>query len=132
MNRVLLIGELVRDPRIAYTKSGAMVANFCLKCQSRATKDGKGRYDYANVSAWEACAASIANSKAGATVVVDGQLQSRSYEKDGKKVWVTEVNASLVEVVGAISEEDWSSVGPPPMAEKKDEQPQPADDTIPF
>jgi single-strand DNA-binding protein len=85
-NEVHLAGVLARDPEIRYTTSGKAVANFTV-----ATTNEK-HTDYHRCTAWEKQAERLGEHfKKGSFIKLAGRLQTRSYESDGRKVYVTEV-----------------------------------------
>jgi len=106
VNKVILIGNLGRDPELRYTQSGQAVANFSL-ATSESWKDKnsgerKESTEWHRITTWGKTAelASQYLSK-GRTVYVEGRLQTREYEdKDGIKRKVTEVVASNVTFLG--------------------------------
>lgn len=96
MNKVILMGRLTRNPEVRYTTSNVLVASFSLAINRRFAKEGEERQaDFINVVAWdktgEFCSKYF---KKGQQVGIVGRIQSRSYDdKDGKKIYVTEVVA---------------------------------------
>ncbi len=94
MNKVHLIGRLTRDPEIRYTQSGKAMARFTL-----AIDDGYGdnkRTDFPTVTVWGKTAETIGNSlHKGSKVAVNGKITTSSYEKDGQKIYTTEVTADM-------------------------------------
>ena len=96
MNKVFLLGRLVRDPEIRTTQSGKMVTSFTLAVDRFA---GSKEADFIPVVTWEKLAENCGNSLLkGQRCLVEGRLQIRSYDgKDGQKRWVTEIVASSVE-----------------------------------
>ncbi len=97
MNKVILMGRLTRDPEVRYTSgNNTLVASFSIAVNRRFAKQGEERQaDFFNVVAWdktgEFCSKYF---KKGQQVGVIGRLQTRNYDdKDGKKVYVTEVVA---------------------------------------
>lgn len=100
MNRVILIGNLARDPEITTTTNGVSVANFAIAVQRRYTNaEGEREADFINVVVWRALAENVHKYlKKGSKAAVSGALQVRSYEAaDGSKRYVTEVVADEVE-----------------------------------
>ena|SRR5690625_904095 len=100
LNRTVLVGRLVRDVDLRYTPSGTAVANFTIACNRPfKSKDGDQEADFINCVIWRKPAENAAQyTKKGSLVGVDGRLQSRTYDdKDGKKVYVTEVVADSVQ-----------------------------------
>lgn len=90
LNRVILVGRLVRDPELKYTPSGTAVCNFTLAVPRKFNKD---ETDFIDCQVWrglaETCASHLTK---GSLVAVEGRLQVRSYEdRDQKKKKVTEV-----------------------------------------
>ena len=95
MNHVQLIGRLTKDVNLRYTQSGKAVASFGI-----AVDDGYGENkttDYLNIVVWGKAAETCGNCIAkGSKVGISGKIKTRSYEdKDGKKVYVTEVVADM-------------------------------------
>lgn len=99
-NRVTLIGNLCDEPNFMITQNGISNVKFRIAVQRR-FKDkmtGQKKADYVNVVAWRNTADFIRQYiHKGDLVVVDGELQSRSYDaQDGSKRYVTEINAEDV------------------------------------
>lgn len=97
MNKVILMGRLTRDPEVRYTNgNNTMIATFQIAVNRRFAKQGEERQaDFFQIVAWdklgEFCSKYF---KKGQQVGVIGRLQTRNYDdKDGKKVYVTEVVA---------------------------------------
>jgi|SRR5690625_2729552 len=100
LNRTVLVGRLVKDLDLRYTPNGVAVANFTIACNRPfKSKDGEQEADFINCVVWRKPAENLANyMKKGSQIGVDGRLQSRTYDdKDGKKVFVTEVVADSVQ-----------------------------------
>ena len=102
MNRIILLGRLVKDPDVKVTTSGKTVCTFTLAvARPFSGKDGKREADFINIQTWNKTAELIGNyvSK-GQRLLVDGRLQIRSYDgKDGQKHYATEVVADRVEFI---------------------------------
>ena len=106
LNKVMLIGNLTRDPEIKYIPSGSAVVNITL-AMNRTWKDktsGEKKEDvcFARVVVWgrraEVCAEYLTK---GSPVFIEGRLQSRSWEGEGgKKNSVLEVVAENVQFLG--------------------------------
>lgn len=100
LNKVILIGNLTRDPELRYTPNGTPVATFGLAV-NRKFKD-KEDVTYVTIVVWsklaELCGDYISK---GSPVAIDGRLQSRSWEtEDGSKRSVLEVVAENVQFLG--------------------------------
>ena len=100
MNKVILIGNLTRDPELTETPSGVAVCRFAIAVsRDYANADGTRETDFFNITVWrgraETCGKYL---KKGNKVAVIGSLQTRSYEdKDGVKRNVTDIIANEVE-----------------------------------
>ena len=104
LNRICLMGRVVHDPELKSTTTGANVTTFAVAVErSRAGQDGKRPVDYIDVVAWRNTADFVCKyfSK-GSWIVVEGSLQTRTYEdKEGKKRKVYEVLADNVHFGGS-------------------------------
>lgn len=98
LNRIVLIGRLVRDPELRYTPNNVAVCSFTLAVDRPFAKEGQQKADFINCQAWQKTAEACANYLAkGKVAAVDGRLQIRTFEgQDGQKRWVTEVVAETV------------------------------------
>jgi single-strand DNA-binding protein len=100
MNRVVLVGRLTKDPDLRYTPNGVPVASFTLAVNRPfANGQGEREADFINCVIWRKPAENVSNFlKKGSMAGVDGRIQTRSYEgQDGKRVYVTEVQAESVQ-----------------------------------
>jgi single-strand DNA-binding protein len=100
MNRVVLVGRLTKDPDLRYTPNGVPVATFTLAVNRPfSNQQGERESDFINCVVWRKPAENVANFlKKGSLAGVDGRLQTRNYEgQDGKRVYVTEVQAESVQ-----------------------------------
>lgn len=106
MNNVTLIGNITRDVEVRYTtgQNQTAVCNFSIAINS-----GYGdnqRVDYPNIVAFGKTAENIGKyCGKGSKVGVVGKIQTGSYEKDGQKVYTTEVVANSVEFLSKKEEE---------------------------
>lgn len=105
LNKVMLIGNLGRDPEMRYTPSGRPVTTFSMATnRSWKSSDGERRSEteWFNIVAWGSLA-EICNQylKKGQQVYIEGRLQSRSWEDDDKvKHQTTEVVAKEMVMLG--------------------------------
>lgn len=106
MNNVNLIGRLVRDPELRYIPSGTAVTKFTLAVDKNLSREkkqeaeskGQPTADFINIVVWGKQAENCANFLVkGRQVAIQGRIQSGSYEKDGTRVYTTDVVASNVE-----------------------------------
>jgi single-strand DNA-binding protein len=98
-NRIILVGNLVRDPEIRYVQSGSSVTNFTIAVNRRAKQDDA--VDYIDIVAWDKLAeTSNTYLKKGMPVLVEGRLSIRSYEsKSGEKHKAAEVVISFMQML---------------------------------
>ena len=104
MNKVILIGNLTKDPELTTTTSGISVCRFTLAVSRRFTNsEGERETDFINVVVWRNLADNCHKFlRKGSKAAVVGNIQTRSYDaQDGSKRYVTEVVAEEVEFVGA-------------------------------
>lgn len=105
LNRVILIGNLTRDPELRFIPSGATVASFGLAVNKQWTnKQGERTQgtDFFNIVAWaklaDLCAQYLHK---GSSVAIEGRLQSRSWETaEGQKRSTVEIVANNVQFLG--------------------------------
>jgi single-strand DNA-binding protein len=108
VNKVILIGHLGRDAETSYTASQTAVTKFSVATSRRwkdqQTGDWKEETDWTRVVLWRGENVAPYLTK-GKQVYVEGRLQTRSYDdKDGKKVWATDVVADEVILLGGRGE----------------------------
>ncbi len=133
VNKVILIGNLGKDPELRYAPSGSAVASFSL-ATSEQWKDQEGnpqeRTSWHNIVIWGKLAEIAAEYlKKGRKVYLEGRLQYRDYEdKSGNKRYVTEVVVNDLVMLGSRQdgggEKEESAPGAPPaVSEEKDALP---------
>lgn len=101
INRVMLLGKVGRDPKMVATKKGSAMANFSVQCVERYQWNGEWheRNAFIPCVAFGKTAELIGNNcRAGSDIFVEGKINVRSYEQNGEKKWVTEVNVDRAEV----------------------------------
>jgi single-strand DNA-binding protein len=99
-NRVVLAGNLTRDPELRFTQSGTPVCGFGLAVNRVFSKNDE--VDFFNISAWRDLGERVANyTKKGDPVLVEGRLQYRTWEaQDGSKRSAVDVVADNVQFLG--------------------------------
>lgn len=99
INRVILVGRLTKDIEMRKTQSGASVVSFTLACDRRFKQQGQPDADFINCVAWNKTAELMSQYLGkGALIGVEGRINTRNYEdKDGRRVYVTEVVAETVQ-----------------------------------
>ncbi|NNL87099.1 MAG: single-stranded DNA-binding protein [Myxococcales bacterium] len=105
VNKVILVGNLGRDPELRYTQNGQAVANFSVATTDRwNSKEGQReeRTEWHRIVAWgktaELCAQYLSK---GRSVYIEGRIQSREWEdREGQKRNTTEIVAQTVQFLG--------------------------------
>ena len=144
INKVILIGNLGRDPELRYTQNGQPVTNFSLATSEQWTDKNSGekveRTEWHRIVVWgrsaEHCSQYLAK---GRTVYIEGRLQTREWEdKEGQKRSTTEINAQTVQFLGGPRGQSQPDAGSPqstgqpsPAGEGSAGPPVPGDD-VPF
>lgn len=103
INKVVLVGRLTKDVELRKTNSNKSVCSFTLACNRRFTSNQEGGQtaDFINCIAWNQSADFLAKyASKGAIVGVDGRIQTRNYEGQNGKVYVTEVVCDSVQLIG--------------------------------
>ncbi|MCR4662145.1 MAG: single-stranded DNA-binding protein [Clostridia bacterium] len=102
MNRVWLIGNLVRDPELNVVGGDIANCRFSIAVQRRFTKDKTKTPDFFTVVCWRGLADNCGKFlKKGLRVAVAGSIQNRSYEVDGQKRYATEIIAEEVQFLSS-------------------------------
>lgn len=103
MNNVILIGRLTKDVMMNSTQGGSLVANFTLAVNRPKSKNGEQSADFISCVAWNKTAEILEKyTQKGSQIAVSGSIQTRSYDnKEGKKVYVTEVVVWQVQLLGS-------------------------------
>jgi single-strand DNA-binding protein len=145
INRVVLVGNLTRDPELRHTPSGTPVCSLRLAVNSR-RKDASGQWiekpNYFDVTVWgqqgENCAQYLSK---GRPVGVDGRLEWREWDaQDGTKRQAVEIVADSVQFLGGRGDGESGGgnqyipqgAGAGAGGGGEDFAPSPADDDIPF
>ena len=95
INHVVVVGRLTRKPELKFTSTGTKYTQFSVATQ-RNFKNKSGEYeaDFINCLMWRNAAENFVKfTDKGSLVGIEGRIQTRSYEKDGKPVYITEVLA---------------------------------------
>jgi single-strand DNA-binding protein len=126
--KVMLIGNLGKDPEVRTIPSGVKVANFPIATSERYTpKDGGAKVEkteWHNIVMWRGLA-EIAEKylRKGSQVYVEGKLQTRSWEADGVKKYMTEILVDKLVMLGGKRAEGGGEAGGDPL---------PPEDELPF
>ena len=122
LNKVLLIGNVGQDPTVRYVSDNVAVATFTLATTKRGfkTNDGKEvpeKTEWHNIVLWRGLA-KVAEQyvRKGTQVYIEGELQTRSWEKDGVKHYTTEIIASDMQMLGRRGDNNAAPAAPTPTA----------------
>lgn len=98
LNHCVFIGNLTRDPELRQTQSGVKCANFSIAVNRRKDQNGVQNADFISIVAWRQLADLCAQYlHKGSKIAVASHCQTRNYEKDGRKVYVTEFVADNIQ-----------------------------------
>lgn len=128
MNNVNIIGRLTKDVNVRATNGGTSVASFTVAIDRGKDKDGNDKgADFIPCIAFGRTADNLERySGKGLRVAVTGHIQTGSYEKDGGKVYTTDVIADRVEFI------DWKNSGGQQVQQDVPEGFRAMDEDIPF
>ena len=138
VNKVILIGNLGRDPEVRYTTSGTPVANFTMATTDRwndpASGERKEKTEWHRVVVWAKQAEIVGEYlRKGRQVYIEGSLQTREWtDRDGNKRYTTEVRAQRVQMLGRRGDDEGAGASErtaPAVAESSQGI---EDDDIPF
>ncbi|MCG8580323.1 MAG: single-stranded DNA-binding protein [Bacteroidales bacterium] len=111
VNKVILVGNVGKDPEVRYLDNDVAVANFSIATTERGytSRDGQtvpDRTEWHNIVAWRGLAKVVENYvKKGTQLFIEGKIRTRSYDdKDGNKRYVTEVYADNLQLLGRRSD----------------------------
>lgn len=109
MNKVILIGNLTKDPELKKTQSGISVCKFSIAVNRKfQNADGERETDFFNITAWKGTAETIAKyCKKGNKLLVEGSIQLRKYEdEEGVSRTSIDITANEVEFLTSKSRQD--------------------------
>ncbi len=115
MNKVFLIGRLVRDPELRYTGTNIPVATFSLAVNRPFTaQSGERETDFINIVVWRKQAENVKNYlNQGSQVAIDGRIQTRTYDdQNGQKRYITEVVADNVQFLDTKASKEQRQASP--------------------
>lgn len=129
MNKVILIGNLTKDPETGSTQSGVAYCRFSIAVNRRFSKENET--DFFNVVCWRALAENCSKFlEKGKKVCISGSIQIRQYEQEGIKKTAVDIVADEIEFLSPINKEEAKE-----QPEKKQETVgnlTPVDDELPF
>lgn len=144
VNKVILIGNLGKDPEVRHLENGAVVANFSIATSEtytdRATGERKENTDWHNIVVWRGLAEVVEKYvRKGTKIYVEGKLKTRSWQdKEGNTRYTTEVVAdeltmlSRADANSSPNAPNYSQEGTPSQPSKIDELLDDKADDLPF
>ena len=123
MNRVCLVGRITTKPELKYTQSNVAFTRFTVAVNRPKKEDGTQDADFITCGAWRKQAENICKYlDKGSQVSLEGRIQTGSYtNKDGKKIYTTEVVADSVQFLDTKKKEETTRIGTPADYEQKQE-----------
>jgi len=112
MNKVVLMGRLTKDPDVRYSKD-LCIARYTLAVDRRFKKEGEPTADFINIKVFGKPAEFAEKYFCkGMRVTVSGRIETGSYERDGQKVYTTDVIAEEQEFAESKKQSnEWETVG---------------------
>ena len=108
INQVTLVGRLTKDPDLKVTPEGVYLCNITLAV-NRQYRNQKGEVDtdFVHCTLWRKTAENTSTfCKKGSLIGITGRIQTRSYDQQGKRMYVTEVVAENVRFIGPRREDE--------------------------
>ena len=132
LNKVILLGNVGKEPDIRTTNGGSKVASLSLATSRQWTANGEKqeKTEWHKLVVWNRGKSTLADVveryvKKGDKLCVEGSIEYREYEKDGQKRYTTEINVSAITLIGGGKSE-------PKQSAKDDEPEYDDDDGLPF
>ena len=138
VNNVVLVGRLTKDVELKYTQSGMAVAKFILAVNRQFKKDGQPDADFITCTAFSKTAENLANfMRKGSQIGVVGNIQTGSYDKDGTRVYTTDVICNNIQFLEPRQEQQGGQqqqqYQAPQQQQQKPQYQQPmSDEDLPF
>jgi single-strand DNA-binding protein len=114
INKVILVGNVGRDPEVKALPSGTTLTKFSLATTEPRSKDpdGNPHTEWHNIVVWgrlaEICGQYV---RKGRQLYIEGRIRRREYERDGQKMYFTEVHADNFELLGRRDDFDQGGYG---------------------
>lgn len=112
VNKVILVGNLGKDPELCHTQSGTAFCNLSLATTDKWTDQSGQRQEkteWHRITVWKKQAENVAKyQKKGSSLYIEGRLQTRSWEEGGQKRYSTDIVAELVKFLSPLREREES------------------------
>ena len=135
VNKVILIGNVGKDPEVNYIKEDLPVAKFTLATSESYTKDGQKvtNTEWHNIVIWRGLAKVVEQYvKKGSKLYIEGKITNRQYEKDGQTKYFTEIVANQMQMLDSRNTADSNGGSAPAAAPAAPAPAQDASDDLPF
>lgn len=137
VNRVIILGNLGKDPEVKYLPSGECVVNISVATsevwKDKQTGEQKEQTERHRISAFGKLAEIMGEYlRKGSKVYIEGSLRTRSYQKDGQTHYVTEIRCNEMQMLDGVKGDDESKQQSKPADKKQDAFDAGFDDDIPF
>lgn len=110
LNRVILMGRITQELQLKHTQNGIAVLSFSVAVDRPVQKDAEKQTDFISCVAWRQVAEFISKYFAkGRLIAIEGNLRTRTYEKDGHKHYITEVYVENTSFTGEPKQENGKS-----------------------
>lgn len=119
VNKAIILGYVGKDPEIKTLEAGVKVANFTIATTEKGYTLQNGtqvpeRTEWHNIVAWRGLAEVVEKYiRKGSMLYVEGKIQTRSWEKDGVKRYLTEIYAENIQMLAGGKKEDATGTGIP-------------------
>ena len=104
INKIILVGNVGRDPDVQQTQAGTKVAHFSLATSRRIPRDGaiEERTDWHRLTAWDRLAELVEDYvRKGDRLYIEGRIEYDSFERDGATIPTAEVNVRELVMLGS-------------------------------
>ena len=117
VNKVILVGNVGRDPEVNYIREDVPVARFPLATSESYTRDGEKvtNTEWHNIVAWRGLAKVVEKYvRKGKLLYIEGKITTRSYEKEGDTKYFTEIVADSLRMLDRKGDDQYQQVVPQP------------------
>lgn len=109
VNKVILVGNVGKDPEVNYIREDVPVAKFPLATSETYTRDGEKvtQTEWHNIVVWRGLAKVVEKYvKKGSLLYIEGRISTRTYEKDGETKYFTEIVTENMRMLGKRTDEE--------------------------
>jgi len=135
INKVILIGNVGKDPEVNYIKEDLPVARFTLATSETYTKDGQKvtNTEWHNIVIWRGLAKVVEKYvKKGSKLYLEGKITNRQYEKDGQTKYFTEIVVNNMQMLDSKNSNNTETPAAPAPAPEAKPPIDTVEDDLPF